>query len=235
MGKDQIKEAIILAGGFGTRLNSLIKQIPKPMAPIKNRPFLEYIFDYLEIQKISKIILSVGYKAEIIRQYFGNTYNTISLRYCVEKSPLGTGGAIKKTLEMASERNVLVLNGDSFFALNLNEMLEIHLIKNADVTIALKPMKNIDRYGTVKIENGWITSFEEKAVVKKGLINTGVYLFRSDIFSDLEFPETFSIERELFEKRVSKMHIAACISNGFFIDIGVPDDYEKAKTMLKEI
>jgi len=223
-------EAIILAGGLGTRLRSVISEIPKPMAPINDKPFLEYILNFLNNQGVKRVILSVGYKWEVIKEYFSNKYENIELIYNVEKERLGTGGAIKDSLKYVNEKQVYVLNGDTYFDVPLKEMnLDDSLIQ-----LALKEIKDFDRYGVVEIdENGEILKFKEKAYYKEGLINGGIYLINKDIFNNFELPKKFSFE-EFLEENLKRLKTTGKKFDGYFIDIGIPGDYEKAKRYFSE-
>ena len=223
-------EAIILAGGLGTRLRSEVQDIPKSMAPIRNRPFMEYLLDQLISNGITKIVFSVGYKAEHIQKHFKNKYKNCEIVYAVEESLLGTGGAIKNAMKYIVGNDVLVVNGDSFFITDIKAQYSFHEKKNADVTLALKPMENISRYGTVDItNNGEITRFIEKQPIKKGYINTGTYIFNVKSFNTQEFPDVFSIEKDFFEKQVTDLSFVGYINNGYFLDIGIPEAFRKAQ------
>lgn len=225
-------EAIILAGGFGTRLQSVVQDVPKPMAPINGKPFLAFLLDSLSKQAVRKIILSTGYRHKVIENYFKNCYKGMKIVYSVEQEPLGTGGAILKALGKATNRNVFVINGDTFLQLNMAEMMEKHLSLGSDITMALKLMENFDRYGAVEVEIGKITGFKEKKQCQSGYINGGVYLLRPEIF-DVKLPERFSFESDFLEKHVESLNINAFITPGYFIDIGIPEDYQRARTELK--
>lgn len=232
----KIKEAIVLAGGKGTRLQSVVSNVPKPMAPIGEKPFLALLLQYLQSQGIEKVVLSVGYMYEIIQETFGNSYNGLVISYSVETEPLGTGGAIAKAMTMTEGENVLVLNGDSFIKVELEE-IEKHIpcSKNESLLV-LKEMRNISRYGSVVLENDVITAFEEKQFKEKALINAGVYVLNKDIFKDKHLPEKFSFEKDFLEKEVEKGNLKGIVTNGYFIDIGVPEDYQKAQIeLVKEI
>lgn len=225
-------EAIILAGGFGTRLTSVI-DIPKPMAPINNIPFLEYILNYLASFKITKIHLAVGYKHEVIVNHFGNQFKACELNYIIEDSPLGTGGAIKKTLKNVSSKEVFIINGDTFFDVNLTLMAKQHEINNPEVTLALKKLTNFDRYGAVQFNKDFkINNFSEKQFCEEGEINGGVYLLKTNLFDGLNYTDQFSMEQDYFEKYCSEKQFEGFISDGYFIDIGIPEDYEKAQKDL---
>jgi len=223
-------EAIVLAGGLGTRLRTVISEIPKPMAPIDEKPFLEYILKYLSNNGIKKIILSVGYKWEVIKEYFGEKYKDIELVYNIEKEQLGTGGAIKDSLKLTNRDEIYVLNGDTFFDIDLSKMK----IEDNLVEIALKEMKDFDRYGVVEIdENKYIKNFKEKTYYKHGLINGGIYLLKREIFDDFNLPKKFSFEKFL-EDNFQNLKAKGKVFNNYFIDIGIPEDYEKAKRYFRE-
>jgi D-glycero-alpha-D-manno-heptose 1-phosphate guanylyltransferase len=223
-------EVIVLAGGIGTRLKSVIADVPKPMADINNKPFLEYILNYLLEREIKKVILSVGYKYKIIQKYFGDKYNEINLIYSIEEEPLGTGGGIKLALEKAESRNVFVINGDSIFLIDLKDLLQYHLSKNANITIALKQMHNFNRYGAVKLDHhNRIIEFSEKKHQITGYINGGVYIIERNIFENLGLPKKFSFENDFLGKEINKKNIFGKIIDSYFVDIGLPEDYERLK------
>lgn len=225
-------EMIVLAGGMGTRLKSAVKEVPKPMADINGEPFLEYLLRYLAQFKIGKIILSVGYKYEIIQNYFKNDRYGIEIVYAVERTPLGTGGAIKASLQYVEKENAVVLNGDTFFKVNINEIYERHLSNRCDVTLALKPMKNFDRYGAVVVKNNRVVSFEEKAAKDQGYINGGIYVLRRSLLDKVSEKDSFSFENDYLQKNVNELNICPYISDNYFIDIGIPTDYHRARLEL---
>jgi D-glycero-alpha-D-manno-heptose 1-phosphate guanylyltransferase len=229
-------EAIILAGGFGTRLQSVLKDVPKPMAPIQNRPFLSYVLDYLLRWRIGRILLSVGYKHEVIRSYFGPAYNGMEIDYVVESKPLGTGGAIRQALKRAQGSDVMVLNGDSFLNADLDSMAGFHAGHASLLTLAVKPMRNVDRYGTVIVKDGRIVHFEEKTAKDFGYINGGVYIVKRSIADHLErYNDPFSFESDFLARRTRELQPAAFICDEYFIDIGIPDDYKKAEQELGSV
>ncbi len=225
-----VKEAIVLAGGLGTRLRSEVKALPKSMAPIRDRPFLEYLFDYLIANGVEKLILSVGYKSAAIQDHFSNRYKHTDIEYVVEASPLGTGGAIKNAMQAVTGDYVIVTNGDSLITADIQKQYQAQLDLDADVSFALKPMKQFDRYGRITIgENHSITAFEEKQAVEEGLINAGLYIFKRQSFDRLQFPEKFSIEKEYFESHLQSQHFIGIQTSGYFLDIGIPKDFAKAQ------
>ncbi len=229
----QTKEAIVLAGGLGTRLKGVISDIPKPMAPVYNQPFLKYIFDYLIEQGIERVILSVGYKYEVIKRFFGERYLSLELIYSVEKTPLGTGGGMRLAIDYLKLDYVFIINGDTFFDVNLKDMERFSVLNNSDLCLALKPMKEFDRYGSVVLGADKILSFKEKQWVEEGLINGGVYHVRSNFFDGFSSGEKFSFEQDLMEKQVGKKNISGFISDTYFIDIGIPEDYKQANIDFK--
>ena len=217
-------EAIILAGGFGTRLKHVVSDVPKPMAPINNKPFLEYIFEDLNKKGVTNVVLAVGYMKEKIEEYFKYQYKNIEISYSEENSPLGTGGAIKKAVLKCREENIFIINGDTFYDVNLEKMRKFHIENKSSLTIAVKEMENFDRYGSLIIENNKIIKFEEKKPMSKGKINGGIYLIKKNIFQGIE-EESFSFEKEILENEKTEKY--AYESNGYFIDIGIPEDYYK--------
>ncbi|MFT4533499.1 MAG: D-glycero-alpha-D-manno-heptose 1-phosphate guanylyltransferase [Saprospiraceae bacterium] len=226
----KLNEAIILAGGMGTRLKSVVKEVPKPMAPINGRPFLEYLLDHLVKNGIERVIFSVGFKSNIIADHFGDKYQNCELIYVYEDEPLGTGGAIKKAMRFVSGENVLVTNGDSIFITDIQGQFVFHLNREADVTLGLKSMVDFDRYGTVIIDNNSIIhDFREKESVSKGLINGGVYIFNVEAFTSIDFPQKFSVENNYFQTHTNQSKFYGYQSDGYFLDIGIPEDFAKAQ------
>jgi D-glycero-alpha-D-manno-heptose 1-phosphate guanylyltransferase len=227
-----ISEAIILAGGFGTRLKNLVDEIPKSMAPIDKRPFLTYIFEHLLKYRIKKIVLAAGYKHESIISCFGNSYKGIKLIYSIENEPLGTGGAILKATRKISSQFCYVLNGDTCFNIDLSAFEQSFFKAKAVLSVALKSMSDFDRYGSVTTERDRIISFNEKKFCKAGLINGGVYILDKKWLKNNAPDKIFSFEKEILEKLVSKDVIGCFLSDTYFIDIGIPEDYIKASREL---
>ena len=227
-------ECIVLAGGLGTRLRNTIGDYPKCMAEVDGKPFLQYILTYLRHQGVSRIILSLGYKHEIILDWLATKKFDLDIDHVIETQPLGTGGGIALTLGKAKAGNVLVVNGDTMFQVDLNEMLSFHDTKNVAVTLALKEMHNFNRYGVVHTdESGIITSFEEKKQTEQGYINGGVYILDKDKLKSNIFPEKWSFEKDYLEPSVNKGILAGFKADGYFIDIGIPEDYSKAQIDFK--
>jgi D-glycero-alpha-D-manno-heptose 1-phosphate guanylyltransferase len=230
------KEVIVLAGGLGTRLRSSIGEIPKCMAAVCGKPFLYYIFQYLIKEQVEHVVLSLGYKHEHVLEWLDQQWLPFKLSWSIESEPLGTGGGIHLALSKCTSAHVFILNGDTMFPVSLNELQQLHLSKSADVTVALKFMENFDRYGTVRIDDeGLITGFVEKAPTQNGFINGGVYLLDRERFLSMDFPKVFSFERDFLEKFVDRQKFYAFESNSYFIDIGVPDDYQLAQTQFQTL
>lgn len=227
------REAVVLAGGFGTRLRSVVADLPKPMAPVRGRPFIEYVLDDLMEQGIERVVLAVGYKAELIHEHFGDAYGSLSLVYSVEEEPLGTGGGIRQAVSLSSGDPVFVLNGDTLFRVSFEQMFSRFVRSGSLLTIALKTMQHFDRYGTVLLnEQQVITGFREKRPMAEGLINGGVYLLSRELFALKALPEKFSFEQEILEAEYLRGRFHAEIFDGYFIDIGIPEDYQRAQVEL---
>ena len=224
-------DVIILAGGLGTRLRSVVSEVPKCMALVCGKPFLYFILEYLKRYDIQKVILSVGYLREKIFDWIEAEKDNypFTFDYAVEESPLGTGGGIKLALTKCTSKQVIILNGDTFFDVNLTEILDNHIKSQKPITIALKPMRNFERYGNVRLdENGNVVEFQEKLFCAEGQINGGIYVINreNDLMSGL--PEKFSFETEVLQKQSKLMNINGCKYYNYFIDIGIPEDYSKA-------
>jgi D-glycero-alpha-D-manno-heptose 1-phosphate guanylyltransferase len=230
-----IEEAIILAGGLGTRLREAVPDLPKCMAPVAGRPFLSYVIDALRMQGIRHFVFSLGYKAEAIEAYLKDSYPTLNYTAVVEPEPLGTGGAIRLALESTRTNGVLIANGDTLFRVNMASLALFHKTKEAACTIALKPMKHFERYGVVEVnQEGRIVSFKEKQYYQEGLINGGIYLLNKGQFMAQEFSQKFSFEKDYLEANYTKGDFYGLPQDSYFIDIGIPDDYNKAQEDLKQ-
>ncbi len=224
-------EAIVLAGGFGTRLKKLGLDIPKPMVEVGGRPFLEYILLYLRYHGVERVILSVGYKKEVIKEHFGSLFRGMWVDYAEEEQPLGTGGGIRRAMTLCREEQVWVLNGDTFFEVDLPAMFAFHKGEKALVTLAGKKMKKPGRYGLIRYNAQMrIREFREKdPAAEEGVINGGVYLIDRTRFLEKPLPEAFSMEHDFLEPYVAKEKFMLYLSDGYFIDIGIPEDLERAR------
>jgi D-glycero-alpha-D-manno-heptose 1-phosphate guanylyltransferase len=230
------KEAIILAGGLGSRLRSVVTDLPKCMAPVAGQPFLKHVIRYFLSQGIERFIFSLGYMHEVIEEFLNVEFPTLNLQCSIEQEPLGTGGAIQLACRRATETNVIVVNGDSLFKVDVQKSFTSHIDSEAECTLLLKPMKNFDRYGVVELDADFtVRKFKEKQFYKTGDINGGVYVLNVESFLDHGFPEKFSFEKEYLEKYVPGGKILGTIQNEYFIDIGIPEDYQRAQEELKQI
>lgn len=227
------REAIVLAGGFGTRLAHVVPDVCKPMAPVAGRPFLRFIMDQLAAAGFDRVVVADGYRREQIEGFFGPAYRGMAIEYSPEETPLLTGGAVKRALSRCESDWVFVLNGDTWLDVDFAAMEAAACDAPASVSsvIAVKRMRGFERYGTVDVDaGGSLTAFHEKRPCEEGLINAGVYLLRRDAL--INMPEKFSLESDYFERVVGDGALRALECAGGFIDIGVPEDYELAQTML---
>ena len=229
-----IQKAYILAGGKGTRLSEVVQDVPKPMAAINGFPFLHYILIQLKKQGIQEVVLLVGYLHQKIEDYFGSEYRGIKISYQIEERPRGTGGLIYELAKFSSE-DILLINGDTFFDVNLSEFYASFFANDAQVSITLKEIYNKDRYGVVVCDNNRIFDFLEKKMVQKGWINGGVYLLRKGVFDSLDLPYSFSLEIDFFEQQKESIKMAPYFSEGYFIDIGIPEDYFLAQKEIPKL
>ena len=230
-------EAIILAGGLGPRLNEVVSAGPKSMAPVNGRPFLEYLLDYLDRWGLRRVILSVGYENEKIINHFGNQYKSLELAYAIEQEPLGTGGAIINALRHVQGFSTFILNGDTYFDVNLQRLDDFRRIKEADICLAMRFEIEPARFGLLEFDNNnQITGFFEKTDgVEEGYINGGVYIVRKDYLLRFGLPEKFSFERDFLQKYCLTEDIFGMRCFSYFRDIGVPEDYQKAIDEFKRL
>jgi len=224
-------DVIILAGGLGTRLSSTIGAVPKGMAMVAGKPFLDYLLTYLRNSGLPNVILSVGYLNEQIINHFGNFWFGSTIVYSIEPEPLGTGGALKEALKYCTSENVLVMNGDTIFAIDLINMYKTQERTNADVVIALRKVKDAGRYGSIVMNRkGRILEFKEKdPSVGRGLVNGGIYLMKRMLVERNPLPDKFSLERDLFATACKTRNFQGVEYDNYFLDIGIPSDYEKAQ------
>ena len=228
-------QALILAGGFGTRLQSVLKNQPKTLAPVAGKPFLHWLIIYLQKKGVTDFIFSLGYLHEQVQQFLKDEFPNLNYVSVIENKPLGTGGAIKLCLNDCKHDYVMMVNGDTFFELDIASFYSSFVSSNADCSIALTPMQNFDRYGSVTLTNeNIITQFNEKKYCESGLINTGIVLFKKEVFVQKtnHLPTQFSFEKDFLEPNIATLKVTGYIATGYFIDIGIPDDYQKAQTEI---
>ncbi len=246
-------EVIVLAGGLGTRLRSVIHEIPKCLAPVGGVPFLQYLLDWLSAYSVEHVVFSVGYLREQIIDFVKDHEWPFSYDFAVEEEPLGTGGGIRLALDMCKGDHVFVVNGDTFYPVDLTKFKF-----DKAITLALKPMKDFDRYGTVVVSEGPtadeiyfsgrgpknqissaiatpthnIIAFKEKQHCEEGLINGGVYAIDRSRLDLSSLPERFSFEKEVLEPGAAIGEVGGVVSDAYFIDIGIPEDYGRAQWAL---
>ena len=225
-----LREAVILAGGFGTRLSHVLGNVPKPMAPVYGKPFLCYMLDRLYDAGVTHVVLATGYLHEVIDHYFRNGYRGMTITCSVEDTPLFTGGAIVKAMQHISSGDFLVLNGDTLFDINLAQLCDFHTTHNAHLTIALRGVPDTSRYGAVTCEQNRIIAFHEKTdSLGAGTINGGIYCINHSWLMSQTLPEKFSFEKELMQPMAGQNGFYGVTSDGYFIDIGIPEDYHRAQ------
>jgi len=224
-------EAIILAGGFGTRLRRAVPDLPKPMAPVAGRPFLEILLTLLARKGFSRVVLSLGYLHEKVVDHFGDQYAGMELVYEIEHTPLGTGGAIRAALTRCVADHLYIFNGDTYLDLEFVE-LEHLWQSNHHPIIVVREAPNTTRFGRVEMCDGRINSFLEKGMSGPGLINAGCYVLPKTALDSFPLGQPFSLETEFFIKNLQSLRLDGFVTHGRFIDIGVPDDYALAQTAL---
>lgn len=229
----EVDEAIVLAGGLGTRLRSVVSDLPKPMAPVAGRPFLAYLLDYLASQGIRRVILAVGYRAEHIVKFFGLKYGGLEIVYAVEDTPLGTGGGIARALQFAKSPAVFVINGDTFLKLNYPAMATLaDASSDFLLAVALREIEDASRYGRAVVNKDRIEGFDAAGADGPGLINAGVYLVSRRIFDRFPMPSRFSFEKDFLEIHTAAIHPFVFSYSGPFLDIGVPSAFSEAQTLF---
>lgn len=227
--------AIILAGGMGTRLRTAVPDLPKPMAPIDGRPFLEHLMDYWIDQGVSRFVLSVGYKKEVIMDYLGSCYRSTPLTYAIEEEPLGTGGGLLLAAQGLNEP-FLVLNGDTFFEVDLAKLLKFHSGHSSDWTFSLFRTSEVGRYMGIEVKSdGEIESFKSGMGHQERLANGGVYLVNPSVLTNKVFVpgSKLSLENDLLPAlEAQDYNFFGLEFSGTFIDIGIPQDYFRAAEVL---
>ena len=227
---DEMMQAVLLAGGLGTRLRTVVNDRPKPMADVCGHPFLEYLIEELKKHDITNIVMAVGYKGNLIEEYFGNGEKLgVNIQYSYEKQQLGTAGAIKNAEKYLSEPEFFVLNADTFYQAVYKDAFTLFKSENADMVLVLRRVEDVSRYGSVRLEKQRIMGFNEKVSEQcSGLINGGIYLLKRAVLNAIPSGKKCSLENEIIPELLSKgKKLMAVINEGYFIDIGIPDDYFK--------
>jgi D-glycero-alpha-D-manno-heptose 1-phosphate guanylyltransferase len=226
-------EAIILAGGFGTRLASVLADCPKALAPVCGEPFLVLLLRRLSREGFRRVIVSTGHLGAQIEAELGARSDSLEVVISHESEPLGTGGAARIAMRLARENEVFVMNGDTWIDLNYETMLAAHCKRRSKATLAVVAAPDATRYGALEIENDAIVRFGEKSASGPGFISAGNYLLNRDIFDSFRLPARFSIEKEFFEAYLAELKPAVFRTEGKFIDIGVPEDLARAQRYLE--
>lgn len=226
-----------MAGGFGTRLQSVVSDVPKPMAPVAGQPFLCYLLDRLMRQGYSHVVLATGYLHEKVEAFFGNEYHGVAINYARELSPLGTGGAMVNALQHCSGERITVLNGDTLFDIDHDQLYSFAAAKQSPLAIVLRQVPDSGRYGAVEVDaEGRIMAFKEKDPAGgQGLINGGIYCIDRTLLDGFSVGQPFSFEKELMQQRYRDERFYAYASEAYFIDIGIPDDYARAQKELPQL
>lgn len=226
------EEAIVLAGGFGTRLRSVVDDVPKPLAPVAGRPFLAWLLDGLADSGLRRCILATGYMAEKIEVQIGAQWRGMDIAYSVESEPLGTGGAIRKACNLLSGSDTHVLNGDTYLRYSLAVVQQDVIDHRASLGMALAWVPDVARYGAVVCAEGMVVAFSEKEEDGPGFINAGSYFLTCEAISRLPQSESFSFEQDFLGGMVKAGEVCAHSATEGFIDIGVPEDYERAQRLF---
>lgn len=230
-------QAILLAGGLGTRLQSVVNDRPKPMADVCGKPFMEYLILELKKHGITHIIMAVGYKGNMVEAYFQNGKNLgVSIEYSYETVQLGTAGAIKNAEKYILEDEFFVLNADTFYQAAYEEVMKLYNVRDLDMAMVLREVPDISRYGSVRVDDQIITKFNEKTSEKRaGLINGGIYLMKKEVLNIIPKQKKCSLESEIIPKMLEAgKHLGAIVNNGYFIDIGIPEDYYRFIQNVKD-
>ncbi|MDI3293232.1 nucleotidyltransferase family protein [Janthinobacterium tructae] len=227
-------EAIVLAGGFGTRLRAVVPDLPKPMAPVAGRPFLEILLTTLAAKGFTRVILSLGFMAEKVVSHFGREFCGMELVYEIETTPLNTGGAVRAAIGHCRSDHVYVFNGDTYLDLEVAE-LERQWQATREVQIVVRAVEDTARFGRVDLAHNHVVAFREKGVAGPGLINAGCYVLPAVALGAFPLGQPFSLETEFLIPAVQTTSVGGFVTQGLFIDIGVPEDYDLAQSMLAEI
>lgn len=226
-----MREAVVLAGGFGTRLRSVVPDLPKPMAPVAGRPFLEILLSALAAKEFSRVILSLGFMAEKVARHFADTFRGMELIYEVENSPLGTGGALRRALPRCISDHVFVFNGDTFLDLEVEDV-EAHWIRERVPIVVAREVEDTARYGRLATSGSRLVGFSEKGFAGGGLINAGCYVLPGGLLDDFVLDQPFSFEQDYLVRAVANRRVDFHRTAAYFIDIGIPEDYTRAQVEL---
>ncbi len=222
-------EIVVLAGGLGTRLRPVVAEVPKPLAPVAGRPFLHWLLEGFAARGITRAVLAIGYRAEMIRQAVGDRFAGMAIAYAEEETPLGTGGALWAALTKCRGESVFAANGDSWLGMDLANFASAPA--EADLLLAVRRVPDRSRYGAVLVEGNRIVGMVEKGGTGPGLVNAGLYLLRTDLPARHPLPAPFSLETEVLA-RPAGLDVRAVETDAPFLDIGTPEDYARAQTLI---
>jgi len=227
------EEAIVLAGGLGTRLRSVVADVPKPLAPVAGRPFLAYLLEQLALSGVRRVILATGYLAETIQQTIGMRWAGMDIVYSKEVEPLGTGGAIRLAAMQLQGNGVHLVNGDTFLRYDMSALEHAVRAAGTDLGVALAQVDDVGRYGAIKVTDDRVTAFLEKGGHGPGLINGGCYFLTVAGVDELPAVDgAYSFETRVLLPCAMAGRLTAFRSTHDFIDIGVPEDYARAQQLF---
>lgn len=222
----QVRQAVVLAGGLGTRLGELTEETPKPLLPVGGRPFLEWVLDNLARRDVEEVVLAIGYRAEVFDAWLADYRAPLLIRTYLEEEPLGTGGALP-VIAGDLDDTFAVLNGDTLLDAPVQALGALRHRTGAAAAVALRRVPDIGRYGGVSLDGDRVLTFDEKGGTGPGLVNGGIYVLTTDAVARLGSPS--SIERDLLPALAVERALVGLPTDGFFIDIGVPDTYASAQ------
>lgn len=229
----RVEECIVLAGGKGTRLRSVVSDVPKPLAPVAGRPFIAWLLDRLATQGIRHVILATGYLAEQVEAAVGRRWKGMSISFSCEYEPLGTGGAIRAACNQLNGPSCHVVNGDTYVEYSISSLESTVKELKTSIGMVLAPVDNVSRYGSVLVSSGRAVGFSEKGRNGHGLINAGCYFLTADAINMLPDVSNFSFEQDVLLPASVNSDIAVISDARKFIDIGIPEDFERAQSLFK--
>ena len=227
---------IILCGGQGTRLRSVVGDSQKVMAAVGDEPFLDLLIKYIRAQGGRRVILATGYKADDVEAHYDGRFKDMTIEFSREEEPLGTGGAIKRAWSKIQSENFFVLNGDSFCPIEFETMMDLHIAYQSAATVALAKVEDGQDYGSVMLDDaGCVTAFQEKVPTGNlTYVNTGIYCFRDDLKKELPSTRKFSLERDFFPSIIGK-GFCGYVADKSFHDIGTPERYKEAVQQMRKL
>lgn len=229
------RQAIVLAGGLGLRLRSAVPELPKILAPVAGRPFIAYVLELLNCSGFSRAVLAVGYRRDLVVAALGDRFGDMALAYAVEETPLGTGGAVWQASATLDASPVFVLNGDTFIDAPFAALERAMDGTEIDIAMTVCRVADAGRFGSVDIDRGRVRGFHEKGTAGSGLVNAGVLLMRRELPARFPMTGPFSLETDFLQKHLPALAMAAVPADGDFLDIGVPDDYARAASVLPRL